>query len=419
MDRPRPRQPRADCAAPGRSSASGTPAESRALPQSGIASARPRTGRGWHRRLPRSACIAIAAVATALLLFVLVLAVDLGSTLAQPSPDGPVVRAAEWARDRNLGDVVSWLEWVSYQFSPPPVGGEPDGGVPVDAGPLPTPSAGGPDGCGRQRLLPPPGAQALPNEGVWQPIQQVRGQPAILAAFVRPDDKHTRFLTGVTCIDQRLVQFRLHPGTEVPGSSGWAEDPTLTSQELPRLLATFNSGFRMPDSYGGFWMQGKSVGHLVAGAASMVFYRDGRLDVRDWEGGTPATDIAAVRQNLTLLVSHGRINSAVQHADSGAFGRTVGDATYVWRSGIGIRPDGSIVTVHGNALSVQTLARLLVNAGADRAMELDINRDWTSYIYYRHTGGGVVPTKLTADEIRPAGRYLQTSTRDFVAVSTR
>ena len=53
----------------------------------------------------------------------------------------------------------------------------------------------------------------------------------------------------------------------------------------------------------------------------------------------------------------------------------------MWCSGIGIRADCSIMTVHGNALSVQTLAGLLLDAGAIRAMQLDINRDWTSYIH--------------------------------------
>ena len=150
----------------------------------------------------------------------------------------------------------------------------------------------------------------------------------------------------------------------------------------------------------------------------MVFSSDGRLDIRAWEGGAVPPDVAAVRQNLTLLVDNGQITDAVAHANSGAFGKTLGDTTFVWRSGVGIRADGSIVTVDGNALSVKALANLLLSAGAVRAMQLDINRDWTSYIYYRHNPA-LTPTKLTADQVRPANRYLQTSTRDFVTVLAR
>jgi len=68
-------------------------------------------------------------------------------------------------------------------------------------------------------------------------------------------------------------------------------------------------------------------------------------------------------QNLVLLVDNGQVTDAVRHADSGEFGKT-GDTTYVWRSGIGIRADGNIVTVHGNALSGKTLTELLVRGGA-------------------------------------------------------
>ncbi|WP_415086760.1 phosphodiester glycosidase family protein [Micropruina sp.] len=126
----------------------------------------------------------------------------------------------------------------------------------------------------------------------------------------------------------------------------------------------------------------------------------------------------AVRQNPTLLVDAGQVTDAVRHADSGAFGKTLGDSTYVWRSGVGVTANGDIVTVHGNALSVKTLAQLLQQAGSVRAMQLDINRDWTSYVYYDHRGG-LKAKKLTPDQVRTPTRYLGTSTRDFVSVRSR
>ncbi len=106
-----------------------------------------------------------------------------------------------------------------------------------------------------------------------------------------------------------------------------------------------------------------------------------------------------------LLVDSGQITDAVRTADSGAFGKTLGDTTFVWRSGVGIRADGSIVTVHGNALSVQTLAQLLLDAGAVRAMQLDINRDWTSP--YRHAPA-FAPGQAHSRPGAPAGRDLHT-----------
>ena len=367
------------------------------------------------RRVGRRVLLGIAlAVATVMVW----LASDLGPILVAPSQDSLMARTAEWARTRGLGDLVTELEKIDYQLNPPPTGGTPDAGIPQAGSPAANAkSSGRLAACGSQPMSS-PAKTALANEGVWQTLETVRGEAAILATFVRPDARHTKFLAGITCIDQDLASFVLHPGTQVPGGTGWSQQTTVPKGQRGRLLATFNSGFLMADAMGGFWQDGNAVGHLTAGRASMVFLSNGRLDVRAWEGGPVPAGVTAVRQNLTLLVDNGQVTDAVRNADSGAFGKTLGDTTFVWRSGVGIRADGSIVTVHGNALSVQTLAQLLLDAGAVRAMQLDINRDWTSYIYYRHSPA-FAPVKLTADQVRPASRYLQASTRDFVAVAAR
>jgi len=101
-------------------------------------------------------------------------------------------------------------------------------------------------------------------------------------------------------------------------------------------------------------------------------------------------------------------------------GKAGGNATYVWRTALGVRPDGSLVFVVGDSLSVHTLANIVRGAGAVRAMELDINKDWTNFITYTHPSTGLaVPRMLTTDEHPNPSRYLQPSTRDFVAVFPR
>jgi len=55
-----------------------------------------------------------------------------------------------------------------------------------------------------------------------------------------------------------------------------------------------------------------------------------------------------------------------------------------------------------------------------RAMELVINQSWTNFITYTHSGNGVaVPRMLSRDEHPNPYRYLQPSSRDFVAVMAR
>ena len=76
--------------------------------------------------------------------------------------------------------------------------------------------------------------------------------------------------------------------------------------------------------------------------------------------------------------------------------------------------------VVGASMSVKTLANIVHDAGAVRAMELDLNQSWANFITYTHAGNGVaVPQMLTKNEHPNPYRYLQPSSRDFVAVLAR
>jgi len=346
---------------------------------------------------------------------------SIGSALAAPGTDSTAARLAEWARFHGLGWAVDDLEQAQYRANPPKVGGTLAGGIPK-VGAIPRASAKAP--TPRQRAafapIPPQAYPPLPDEGAWQSVVTLRGQPAIRAAFLRPDPQHTSYLVGVAWLDQKLVKLVLHPGFQVPGGSGWSQPFDVPHSERDALLATFNSGFTMVDSKGGYWQNGKSAAPLRRGAASMVLYKDGRVDVVDWNRAAPGADVAAVRQNLGLLVDHGIISADVDSTTTRTWGKTVGNSTFVWRTALGVRKDGSLVFVVGSSMSVRTLANIVRDAGAVRAMELDINKAWTNFITYRHPSKGVaVPYMLTANSHPNPYRYLQPSSRDFVAVLAR
>ena len=80
---------------------------------------------------------------------------------------------------------------------------------------------------------------------------------------------------------------------------------------------------------------------------------------------------------------------------------------------------GDAVFVMGDALSARTLAVLLQRAGAVRAMELDINPEWVSYMWYSPSSGGEVTPHKLLDFARPADRYFTVNSRDFFAVYAR
>jgi len=146
----------------------------------------------------------------------------------------------------------------------------------------------------------------------------------------------------------------------------------------------------------------------------------GTLTWSRWNAATPGPDVAAVRQNLGLLVENGAISPDVNSRTTRTWGKTVGDTTFVWRSALGVRKDGSLVFVVGASMSVPTLAKIVHDAGAVTAMELDINKAWTNFITYTHPSSGVAaPHMLTNNEHPNPYRYLQPSSRDFVAVFPR
>ena len=370
--------------------------------------ARPGRRRFWLRR-----------AGVVVVVVLLWLAWSIGGALTAPGTDTTAARLAEWGRFHGLGWAVTYLEQLQYKASPPKVGGNVTGGIPqiatshpaASAPPRPATYLPSPE------RIPSQAHPALSGEGSWQSMLSLHGQPAIQAAFLRPDAEHTSYLVGVVWINQKLVKMELHPGFKVPGTAGLSQGSEVPRSERDRLLATFNSGFTMRDANGGYWQDGKEVVPLRRGAASMVLYKDGHMDVARWGAARPGPNVAAVRQNLDLLVDRGVVSPDVDTTTKSTWGFTIGNRTYVWRSAVGVRKDGSLVFVAGASMSVRTLANIVHDAGAVRAMELDINPDWTNFMTYTHPRKGeAVPRMLSKDMQPNPFRYLQPSSRDFIAV---
>lgn len=397
-----------------------------------------------------------------LVLAVLVLVVlapvgfSLGRALSAPGTTGLGVRSVEWLRDHGASRAVVAVENLWYSHHRPPVGGRPQPGLipspavpthPViasgsrPAGPHPSgPSPLGPpvpaqlpagDQASVLRALPAPApivpiaSPPLAGEGTWHPLgRQVGGSPAMYAAFLRPDPVHTSLVTGVAWMDTRLLGARLFAGSDVPGGSGWSDTAPIPDGLRTTLDAAFNSGFRLQDSLGGYFAQGRTVQPLVEGAASLVIGDDGTLSVGQWGRDVTSTaGLAAVRQNLSLIVDQGRPVANLATDDFHRWGATLGNNVLVWRSGVGVTATGAIVYAGGPGLSIQSLADVLVRAGARRAMELDINTQWVSFYSFAPAPGAPASpgngSKLLAEMDEPTSRYFQLSSRDFVAMFAR
>src|SRR5206468_841661 len=164
-------------------------------------------------------------------------------------------------------------------------------------------------------------------------------------------------------------------------------------------------------------IDGRTYEPLKDGLATLIGYRDGRVDIRTWRGGPNAGPrVAFARQSLPLIIQDGRLNPALN--DSSQWGFTLGNAVRVWRTGVGIDRRGNLIYAAANYQTVITLANILQRAGAVRAMQFDINPEWPTLITYRHRGGLRV-VKVLPNYQQPATRYLVPDDRDFFAVYER
>ncbi len=324
------------------------------------------------------------------------------------------VASVEWMRAHGGNGVVSQIEDWYYTLTAPSKGGPPLKSLPRNGVVASTdpPPASQPYRPPRIKPLIHP---ALPGEGVWRPAAAHAGaRPPVLVTTFRSDPEYPQFIAGVAWVDSGRTHLAYVPGLAEPpeiAHRGPAEIPTARRHDL---VATFNGGFPLETSNAGLVMRGETIAPMVNGIATLVEYRDGRIDIVRWEHGSePSHHVWFAKQNLPPIVYEGRLNPNL--SDGPEWGATVNNAVQVWRSGIGVDRRGNLIYAVANYQTVGSLAEILERAGAVRALELDINEDWVSFITYRHPGARE-PAQLLPDIYRPADRYLTPDERDFFAV---
>jgi hypothetical protein len=336
--------------------------------------------------------------------------------MAEPSNTSLSIRSVEWLRSNGAAGIVNSIESVYYSLTAPEKGGPalhklPRVGIGAAAAPLRSATEYRPPN------IAPLTRPALPGEGVWVPARSDQGvnPPLLLTTFRSEPTEYPRIVAGVAWINTHKTNIVLYPGQLQPS----VEMPNRGPEEVPpslryKLLATFNSAFKLEDSNGGFALNGHVYAPLRDGQATFVKYSNGTYNVEAWHGSESyAPDVVFARQNLPLIVEDAHRNPRLNN--SAERGATLGNAVRVWRSGIGIDAHGDLIYAAANDQTAESLANILIHAGAVRAMELDINSYWISFNTYGAPGARD-PQKLLAEIERPATRYLEPDERDFFAV---
>lgn len=258
----------------------------------------------------------------------------------------------------------------------------------------------------------------LKNEGVWKPTKILSdGKPAVWVAKVRPDKEHSSVLATVVWFDTALLAFQQIPGTELPEGDFDHGSGTVSKKVLPYYVAGFANGYKMNQSQGGYVYQGKVVKRLKKGKATLLTYPNGDIKIVKWGFEDVPAGYSVARQNLDLMVENS-VSKVKSESDKwgSAWHGTGSGKNFVWRSGLGVRADGTLVYVQSDALSAKSLSQLLVKAGAVKAMALDMNSGYAVGSFYGPYGKG---GKAINNKLVPSDIFYKPSSRDFVAVFTK
>lgn len=330
--------------------------------------------------------------------------------------DAPIsVRSVDWLRDHGLASAVSAGEQWWYTRHVPT-------GTYAAAVDLPGRTHLAPVVAVRDDLIPSIQPTVQPGEGVWQGVVGLAVKPAdVQQTYVRPDIRYPSVAVNLVRFDQNAVTTTYVPGLRQPGGFSWAWHSQIPLDQRSNLVAAFNAGFKFKDTPGGVFTEGRhAVRPLEDGLASIVIRSNGRLEVDQWgRDATLTSDVESVRQNLHLIIDHHRIDPGLTTDKGLKWGTAKSQFQYTWRSGIGVDARGRLLYAAGPKASLSDLARALQEAGAVRAMQLDIHDQVVTFNWFRTTGAITTGTKLSPSMQRNADRFLSADQRDFLAVKAR
>ena len=188
--------------------------------------------------------------------------------------------------------------------------------------------------------------------GAWTPAcRAVGGGPAVYETTLIPPGGTQP--AGIAWMDTGLLSAWLYSGSVSPGGGPYRYTAPVLPAQARTLVTAFNGGFKMNDARGGYYTEGRTIDPLRPGAASLVIYADGTIDLGAWGSEVTMTaQVASVRQNLAPLVAGGRSTVRAAGANWQQWGSTcaatscghgIPGVEHQWRSGLGIAADGALI----------------------------------------------------------------------------
>ena len=265
----------------------------------------------------------------------------------------------------------------------------------------------------------------------WQAFgaTTANGEPIMARTVVNPDQSRPYAQAALVRIDLSKVQLHLVAGTVEPvavkGTPALSRpgDIPATDQVSGILLAAFNGGFKSIHGNYGVQIDGVTIRPPLDDMATLGLYKGGTVKIGAWGRDIQSSsDLITYRQNCPLLVDAGQINPHVTDESRKEWGYTVKNLDTTWRSGVGLSQDGRfLIYAAGNSLTVESLARALQQAGAQYAMQLDINGFYTRFVTYTQATGAhtLTANKLLKEMSGDPLLFLRPYDRDFFYITAK
>ena len=292
-----------------------------------------------------------------------------------------------------------------------------------------------------------PQAENIP----WTPYYHADGRHSgIYAAQIFLNDQLPNEPVYLAWIDPRALDFHWVSGSEEPQppSEGKTEEGEeaipgevpeginrsgrIPKEDHAKLVAAFNGGYLSKHGAFGAKFNGKILVPPRNGLATAVITADNRMLLGEWGRDFDNKDknIVGFRQNLRLIVDKGEIHKDIKWRTYGATRLSASNPTdplsgdlkaHTWRSGLGITKEGALIFAAGDFLDGELLAEALRSAGAERAMQLDVNSSYFCvFVFFEPDEKGRLEPLVLGPKMTPTGgKFVYAANKKDFAYITR
>ena len=226
----------------------------------------------------------------------------------------------------------------------------------------------------------------------------------------------------------RTTVLHWHAGSEDPPSANIKMSPDsrhsidFASEGVTGVVGVFNGAFKADSLAGGTIANGLSLAAMKPGVATAAIDVHGKLTLGVWGKDLPNPSVNAIvfRQNLGLLVNGGVVTTPAKVGSPYLWGAPLKGVVREPRTALGVDANSNILYVASeDAVLPSELAQALVLAGAQRAMELDMNPYWPilGMATKPLTSPAMSFTYSLPGQQHSARVYINGWTRDFFVVS--